>query len=158
MVEISAKEMDSIKAGLYQYCLQYVDERIETAQRAIKDAQEASQNDTKSSAGDKYETGRAMAQQEIDRNQGQLIESAKLRQILERINPETSYKMVQPGSVAVTDKGKFYLAISAGQIIHNEEIFFAVSAASPIGSKLIGKKTGDELDFNGKKYKILNVY
>ena len=146
--------MDLIKVKLYQYCVNYINERIETAQRAIKNAKEASESETKSSAGDKYETGRAMAQQDIDRNQGQLIEASKLKQILERINPENTSDTVHVGSLAVTDKGKFYMAISAGQITLDGETYFAVSPASPIGLKLAGKKAGDEFEFNDKEYRI----
>ena len=60
--------MNGIKQELYKQCKNYVSNCIDTAQKAIDDAVESANDDTKSSAGDKYETGREMMQQEIDRN------------------------------------------------------------------------------------------
>jgi transcription elongation GreA/GreB family factor len=149
--------MENIKKELYQLCLGYIEERMAAAQKAIEDAEDAMKNDTKSSAGDKYETGREMAQQEISRNKLQLTEAARQKQLLERINPTKASRTVQPGSLVYTDHGSFYLAISAGQFTLNAESFFAVSPGSPIGVKLSGLQDNDEIHFNGRDYKILKV-
>ena len=61
--------------------------QLEAAQLAINEAQKASNDDTKSSAGDKYETGREMAQQETNRNLAQLNEANKLKVALNQIGP-----------------------------------------------------------------------
>ncbi len=69
--------MIKIKEELFKHCLHYVEECINTAQLAIEDARSSANDDTKSSAGDKFETGREMIQQEIDRNRKQLEEAKK---------------------------------------------------------------------------------
>ena len=58
------------------------------------------------------------------------------------------------GSLVITDQGKFYLSISAGQLQLDNETIFAISAVSPIGKMLLGKQKGSSFDFNGKKYLI----
>jgi hypothetical protein len=70
--------MTNLKKDLYTLCVNYAKTRIETAKQAIDDAQQSANEETKSSAGDKYETGREMMQQETDRNQAQLNEANKL--------------------------------------------------------------------------------
>ena len=70
--------MNDIKSQLYNFCMEYAEERISTANEAIKAARDSSNDDTKSSAGDKYETGRAMMQQDIDRQTLQLGEAAEI--------------------------------------------------------------------------------
>lgn len=149
--------MNILKKELYNICVNYVKARIATAKQAIDDAQQAANEETKSSAGDKYETSREMIQQETDRNQMQLNEANKLLIALNQINPESNSTSMGLGSLAITNNGKFYLSISAGALTLDGESYFAVSPASPIGGKLLGKKIGDEFSLNGKDYSIKEV-
>ncbi|MXV50518.1 3-oxoacyl-ACP synthase [Pedobacter sp. HMF7647] len=149
--------MTELKQKLYDHCREYLRRNIETLEQAITDAQESSQNETKSSAGDKYETGRAMAQQEIDRNKQQLAEALKQKNQLERINPQTKTAIISDGSLIITDSGGFYVSISAGQVNIDDKIFFLISPASPIAQRFKGLKANDSLQFNGKTYVIKTV-
>ena len=149
--------MPEIKKALFQYCLQYAEDKIKNAKDAITSARDAAANDTKSSAGDKYETTREMMQQEISRYEKQLMEAQKLKYALSSINPEFISTNAQPGSLVVTDNGFFFISISAGQITINKTTYFAISPASPIGAKLLGLKKGGSFQFNGKDYTVLDV-
>ncbi|HYK76474.1 MAG TPA: 3-oxoacyl-ACP synthase [Daejeonella sp.] len=149
--------MASIKETLYQLCTDYILERIDAAEKAILAAQESAGDDTKSSAGDKYETGREMMQQEINRNRQQLQEAQKLLQVLRNISPDQTHTKIQIGSLAMSNMGNFYLAISAGQFKVADQNYFAISMASPIGRHLAGKSAGEEFQFNGKLFRILEV-
>jgi len=146
--------MSEIKQRLHQMCLDYVQHRMEAAKQAINAAQQASQDDTKSSAGDKYETGRAMMQQETDRNVTQLNEANKLIVTLNRISPNGAATVADAGSLVLTSNGNFYLAISAGTLTLDGQTYFAISPASPIGIKMQGCKAGDTFTMNNKEYKI----
>jgi transcription elongation GreA/GreB family factor len=147
----------NLKEQLHQQCLDYVQARMAAAQQGIDEAQQASKDDTKSSAGDKYETGRAMMQQETDRNMAQLTEANKLKVALNSINPTTGLTVIDTGSIVKTNNGNFYLAISAGTLTVNGESYFAISPASPIGVKMKGLKAGEEFNVNGKEYRIIQV-
>lgn len=149
--------MARIKERLHSACMDYVEDRISTAQQAITAARESANDDTKSSAGDKYETGREMMQQEIDRNRKQLEESQKLKLVLERIDPDKSMDLIQNGALVSTNYGRFYISISLGQIVVDDNIYFAVSSVSPIGLKLMKQTKGYEFDFNGKIFKVAKV-
>lgn len=130
---------------------------MEAAQQAIEEAQKASNDDTKSSAGDKYETGRAMMQQETDRNAVQLNETNKLKVALNQLNYLVISDTAETGSLVITNDGNFFIAISAGVLMVNGETYFAISPASPVGLSLKGQKIGYEFDLNNKHYQIKKI-
>ena len=149
--------MQEIKSSLYQLCLNFIKERVETAEFALKQAREASNDDTKSSAGDKYETSREMMQQDIDRNKRLLIDAEENQRLLLSTKDAPFSESARNGSLIYTNQGNFYLSISAGQLHLDKDTYFAISAVSPIGKLLLGKRSGDIIDFNGKKYSIKDV-
>jgi hypothetical protein len=147
----------NVKQTLFDQCRNYVEQRIETAKTAMEAAQSAANEESKSSAGDKYETGRAMAQIERDRHAQQLAEARKLEQELARIDVGKPYSIVQPGSLVITSQGNYFIAISAGKITVDQTDYFAVSAASPIAVKLSHFSANDEVIFNAKLIRIVTV-
>jgi hypothetical protein len=149
--------MSDIKAKLHALCLQYVQTRMQAAQQAIVQAQQAQSDDTKSSAGDKYETGREMAQQDTNRNLAQLNEANKLMVALNHLSINGTSTKAEAGSVIITNNGSFYLAVSAGSLLVDGKNYVAVSPASPIGLKLKDKKAGDDFILNEKKYQIQSI-
>ena len=149
--------MNDIKNRLFNLCMAYVDERITNASEAIAAARDSSNDDTKSSAGDKYETGRAMMQQDIDRQTLQLGEAQKLKIFLERREPENQSDTVQNGSLVYTNHGVFYLAISIGQVDLDGNSYYVISGSSPIGAQLINQPPGAKVSFNGRDYKIQSI-
>mgnify|MGYP001576449164 CR=1 FL=1 len=142
--------MSQLKRDLHHYCQQFVAERIAAIELAIAAARASSNDDTKSSAGDKYETGRAMAQLEIDKNTTQLLEAQQLQQVLNKINPELQLDKVMSGSLVKTPGMTFYISIPAGKIELAGTTYYAISPASPIGKALMGKQKGEEVVFNSK--------
>lgn len=132
-------------------------QRIDTARQAMEAAQEAANSEEKSSAGDKYETGRAMAQLERDRHAHLLAEAMKLSQDLARLTIDKTYDTVQPGSLVTTNRGAFFVSISAGKLMLDGSDYFAVSPASPIATALSGRKAGDVVMFNKLTYQLLSV-
>lgn len=149
--------MSTLKQNLHRLCIEIVQQRIDNAKQALKLAEEGAEGETKSSAGDKYETSREMMQQEQDRAMAQLNEANKQLVALQTLSITGQVEQVLPGSVVNTSNGNFYLAISAGTITFEGINYFAVSPASPIGLKLIGAKNGDTFDMNGKQYTITQV-
>lgn len=149
--------MSELKENLHALCAAYVRQRMQAAEQAIAEAQQAQADDTKSSAGDKYETGREMAQQETNRNLAQLNEANKLMVALNHLPLNGTGEVAEAGSIVHTNNGSFYLAISAGTISYAGKSYMAISPASPLGLSLKGKKAGDRLILNGKSYEIMAV-
>ena len=137
-----------IKEALHAYCLELIRERIERIQREIGLVQSSANEETKSSAGDKYETGRAMAQQEIDLRKRQLLEAETLLNTLFNVKPKASGEVATHGSLVSTSNGIFYLAIGIGLVTYNKNQYYVISPNSPVGKQLMGKKEGDTLQVN----------
>jgi len=148
----------SLKQSLYSHCQQYVRQRIDTARSAMEAAQASANEESKSSAGDKYETGRAMAQIERDRHAQLLAEAKKLEQDLNHIDIDQS-PPARCGPVVWLWRtgGVFFISISVGKITVEGVDYFAVSVASPIGAQLIGRSVGDTITFNKMSYQVLAI-
>lgn len=134
---------------------QKISEKIQKLEQLIAETR-ASNNDTKSSMGDKYETSREMLQQEINNLQIQLNEHLKSLQILKNIQP-ISHKTVGLGSFVETEKGKFFIAISLGELSFNQEKIFVISAESPLAKVMNGKKVGETFIVNNLSQTIKNI-
>jgi len=147
----------SIKKALHQCCLTLAEDRIASLQHILKETQQAANNETKSSAGDKHETGRAMAQLETEKLTSQLTEALNIKQNLAQINPTITNNTVVLGSMVYTNNGNFYIAASIGKVAVENEVFFAISPASPIGKLLLTKKEKESFSLNGNEYTILAV-
>ncbi|AQX05742.1 hypothetical protein ATB99_00125 [Elizabethkingia meningoseptica] len=116
----------------------------------------ASNNDTKSSMGDKYETSREMLQQEINRLLSQLSEVNNQLDILRNMNTKP-LTVVGLGAYVETSMGNFYISESLGKINRDGVAVVAVSANAPLVQAMLKKKAGEVFELNGKKQKITLV-
>lgn len=137
--------------------MQYVESRIQTAQQAMHRAQEAANEEGKSSAGDKYETTRAMMQIERDKAAQQLDESLKLKRILQSIRTDMRVDKVSLGAVVLSDEINFYIAISVGKMQVEGKDFIAIAANAPVALALMGLKHEDTFLFNRKQHVVRAV-
>ncbi|WP_257957532.1 GreA/GreB family elongation factor [Parapedobacter tibetensis] len=149
--------MESLKGALLSACKQYVQDRITNADQAIAVASDAATDDTKSSAGDKFETTREMMQQEINRLQQLLAQARQMEQVLRNIDINIHAKQAMLGSLVETNHGAFFLSVSAGQLLVDGKTYFAVSIASPVGSLMLGKEVGEQFTLNQIEYQLVSV-
>jgi transcription elongation GreA/GreB family factor len=147
-----------IKAKLLTTCYEYVEQRIATSRQAMKHAQDSANTEEKSSAGDKYETGRAMAQIERDKAAQQLDEALKLKSILHQISSDVRNDKVAQGSLVITNDHLFYLAISVGKVNIEGQNFLIIAPTSPIGQVLLNSKVGDQFAFNKNGQVIKEIH
>ncbi len=149
--------MNNIKQQLYDLCLEQVQHNITVIEKAIADIREASENETKSSMGDKYETTREMLQQDINMNMERLAHAKADENVLKQINRKQKETNIELGSLVKTNNGWFYLAISLGQLAIGKDKYYAISLSSPIGKQLVGKAAGNSFTLNGKLFQIEEV-
>lgn len=145
------------KQQLQEFCKDYVKGRISRIQQDINDIQESLASETKSSAGDKHETGRAMLQLEREKLGQQLQEAEKMAIILSRISITYKAKTIVLGSWVKTSKSEYFLAVSAGEFTSETESIYCISGGTPIGQLLLGKSIGDVITFNGDKIRIAQI-
>ena len=152
------KENLKIKEQLFLKCSDFVNSRLETIQRTINEIQDSLLSETKSSAGDKHETGRAMLQLEREKAGNQLAEIQKIKETLSKIDISKSLKTVGLGSVVYTSRSNYFIAISAGELMVGDDTFYAISSNTPIGILLLGKTVDNEVKFRDQNFKIENVF
>jgi len=149
-------DFQNIKIKLLKDCEAFVHQKRTTLQNQISSYQLALTSETKSSAGDKHETGRAMVQLEIEKAGQQLQSVNVMQEVLSKINLSKKSNKAGLGSLVITDKATYFLAISLGAITINQNIYIVVSLQSPLGKDLFGKSVDKEISFN--KAKILALY
>ena len=137
-----------IKEVLFKKCESFVNKRLQTVSEIISSNQKALQSETKSSAGDKHETGRAMLQLEMEKAGQQLAGIRQMKEILAKIDVSKTSTISHLGTVIETNMGNYFLSISAGRLEVCNTVYFAVSVSSPIGKLLMGKRLGEEVVFN----------
>ena len=147
----------NIKEELYKSCLEFINNRLLTVTTTISDIQNSLQSETKSSAGDKHETGRAMLQLEREKAGNQLAEIEKQKEILQNINIESKHQRVAFGSVVFTSKANYFIAISAGEISLKDCKIYAISVATPMAQLLLSKMVGDTIQFRDDVFTITKI-
>ena len=151
-------EKHEIKQILLEEASELIEEKIAVFQKMMNDAQESANNETKSSAGDKFETGRAMMHLEKEKNAKQLSEARRLEMFLSQIKPERLFDQVAFGAVVETDGGNYFISIAAGRLVVEGKKYYAISPQAPLAIELMKKKKGDVVSFNDKPLKILDVF
>lgn len=146
-----------LKSILYNKCVEIVSEKIKMAETGMKAAQDSANAEGKSTAGDKYDTARAMSHIERDLYAKQLAESIHLKKILDGIDVSKSTTTVESGSLVNTSLGNYFISVGLGQLKLEEITVFALSPLSPIGKLILGKSKGESVQFNGKELQILEV-
>ncbi len=146
-----------MKKELLQFCWDYVNERTERLQDNGASLQESLDSETKSSAGDKHETGRAMVQLEQEKLAQQLQELNRTKAILQKIDIEKKSDKIRLGSWVKTSLAQYFISISAGVYKREGNLIYCISSGSPIAQLLMGKEAGDTFDFNGTTHTVLEV-
>lgn len=117
---------------------------------------DAVQSESKSTAGDKHETGRAMIHLEQEKLHQQLVEAKLMVAELQQVDTKPTTKIAL-GSLVKTKKGTFYLAASLGKVELDATDYFVVSVKAPIAKQFLGKQAGESANMNGMVYDILAV-
>ena len=147
----------TLKQQLYNICQEFIDIRLKTIKRTIADIELAFQSETKSSAGDKHETGLAMLQLEREKVGQQLAEAQKTQSVLQKINISKKYSQVALGSIVETTGINYFIAISAGEIKLDEKVYYAISPSTPIAKLLLSKKVNEQIQFRSSTFVITRV-
>ncbi|MCP9762362.1 3-oxoacyl-ACP synthase [Lacihabitans soyangensis] len=127
-------------------------------EKAIFNVQNAANEESKSSMGDKYETGRAMAQNDRAMLENQKNELLKDISTFENINFEQETEFIKSGSLVQTSIGYILVSVSLGKIVEDGVNVMLISSASPLGTELTGKKIKDSVTMNSRPIQILAIY
>ncbi|WP_426473248.1 hypothetical protein [Chryseobacterium balustinum] len=143
------------KSSLLDIIKSKLSEKIQTLEKLIAETR-ASSNDTKSSMGDKYETGREMLQQEINNLQIQLNEVLKQQDFLKTVLPKQSDK-AEKGAIVKTEKGLFFISVSLGEITCENQKIICISPESPLAKAMFGKQENESFSLNNINQNIIEI-
>lgn len=155
---MTREEKIIFKDKLKQAARVIIEQRIVSAQQLMADAQQAANSEEKSSAGDKYETARAMGQLEKEMHARQLAEHLKDLGTLHAVNTYTLYEEATTGAFIQCTNIAFFIAAGLGkQSIDGQTILF-LSPQAPLAKVLQHKKVNDAIVFNSVPTTIVALF
>jgi len=151
--------MSTAKNQVIELVITELVDKRDRYQGMIDSINESKRNETKSSAGDKFETGRAMMQAEEDKVSGQLAKIQQQIAIMQSIsNIGGDKSIVELGALVETNTGTYFVSISHGKVLVDGEKVFAISPNSPVAQAMLGLGPSDTYSFNGRSFIIRNIY
>ncbi|WP_027382719.1 hypothetical protein [Epilithonimonas caeni] len=149
------------KEELIKIVRQKLYEKIQNFEKLISETR-ASNNDTKGSMGDKYETGREMLQQEINNLQVQLNEVLKQQDFLktsfESLRMIKKFDKAEKGAIVKTERGLFFISVSLGEITFENQKIICISPESPLAKVMNGKQKDEVFSLNNMGQKIVEIF
>jgi transcription elongation GreA/GreB family factor len=146
-----------MKKQIFKRLNEMLNQRIDAAKKSIEEVIEARDEETKSTIGDKYETGRVMVEMEMDKLNEQLEQALTLKKNLSYVKVDSVSQQVEYGSIVKTNLGTYFIAVGLGVIEVENQKIFCISLASPIGQAIRDKKTGDKVQFQNRVIEILKI-
>lgn len=150
--------MQPFKQHIINACLNYLTQKVNSLNTIIREVNEAGNTESKSSAGDKHETAKAMAQLEQEKLGNQLKEAETQLADFEKHDFTKTSATVSQGSLIETNKGYFFIASSIGKIEVDGKAVFVISNKSPLAIAFAGKQQIDKVGFNGIEYMITAIF
>jgi transcription elongation GreA/GreB family factor len=146
------------KKRLKQIAQGIIEQRIQVARIAIENAQHSANSEEKRSAGDKYETSRAMSHLEKDMQARQLAENLKELSILQAVDTGIVFNEVSNGSFVTCESASFFIAAGLGKQVIDGKVILFLSPHAPAAKLMLHKKIGDGFVFNGLHMQITDLY
>tara|TARA_R110002051_G_scaffold317989_1_gene399735 strand:+ start:213 stop:668 length:456 start_codon:yes stop_codon:yes gene_type:complete len=150
--------MNTFKEKIYQTAIAQVKEKINLLKTERKAINEGILEDTKSSAGDKFETGRETMSRDLMTVENQLKQANYEFDELCRFQAiKEPSPTVQEGSLVQVGSDQYLISISLGQVTVDGQKLFMLSKGSPLGEILVGRKKSDQVEFRGRKLTITEL-
>ena len=146
-----------MKSRCLAHCIKVATEKVNALESEMAAMRHAVQTESKSTAGDKHETGRAMIHLEQEKLHSQLAEAQQLLAEMEQIKPGKAFETIQKGALVQTDRTTFFVAVGLCKISAEGKDIFVISPQSPIGKQMLGKRSGESFNMNGTEYVITSV-
>ena len=156
----TGKEIEKVglKKRLLQLCVKLIEERIATIAEAMANAQANANAEEKSSAGDKYETSRAMSHLEKDMHATQLAANRNELAALFNIDCSRVNDLATPGSLIRCADCSFFIAAGIGKVNFEGEAIYILSPGAPLAKLFFNKKRGSSITFNKREIIIVDVF
>ena len=146
-----------IKQQLHLKCQELLQDRLRVLEKSMNDIYNNLESETKSTAGDKHESGRAMLHLEREKLGHQLAIINNQLQVFNKINLEAQISRVVLGSLVYTTQANYFISVSMGELKAGKIRAYAISPMSPVGQALMLKAVDETVFYNNQKIKILKI-
>lgn len=151
------------RTQIIQACLEQQQQLAATAKQEMDSAQQQS-NDYGANV-DRYDAYRTKMMRARDMYAKQLANANAGIRVLQGLLDHSPFDKADHGAIVITDRQCFFLSIGAGKFLvpfrcpesQPQEVFFAISAQTPIYMALKGKSVGDTITFNGVTQTIIEI-
>ena len=147
-----------MKKRIVEFITLLIKDKTQLLKFELDSINEEKNNINKSSAGDKFETSRALMQREYDKINNQLFLLKNQLRSIESISIKDKKNKVGVGSVIKTNKSFYFISIGLGKHTVDNNDIYIISLSSPIGKLLNNKKKGDKIVFNNNEELIEDIY
>lgn len=150
-------DLIKLKEELIAICEAEISNKRKVLESIMSDAQQSANNETKSTAGDKHDTARAMAHLEQEKNAQQLNAIKELERGVAELKKVKQLQQVDFGALVITNSIYYLIGLGLGKLVVDNNTIYSISPVSPIAIKLRGLKAGDKLNFNGNNIFIKSI-
>lgn len=147
------------RQGIFDGLCAELDQNLKNRRGHLHSLRESLGSETKSSAGDKHETGRAMIHSEQARVQDSVnrLEAmlSKLRQYAAVIGP---IQRVSPGALVETTGPWVLVGVPMGKVQLPDALVLCVGAEAPLAQQWYGAQPGDQVVLGSQQLTIQAIY
>lgn len=135
----------------------HLSERIEAMYTDLRDLQDATSSNYKSTAGDKHDTEREMVRMEMDNLAKRIENEQRMLHQVEQCAGKNPTEKVATGSFVQTKDHLLFIGSAFGLLHLEKQAVMGISELSPVGNALLGKKHGETVDIHSRSYRILRI-
>lgn len=114
-------------------------------------------NDTKSSAGDKFETAREMANQEISKLQSVLAEKKRFLQLLQNDAFQSKSATIQAGALAQIEEIWYFFGLPFGKTTFDSKTVIGIGLTAPFAQAFLQKEKHSIVNFGQKNQSVNEI-
>ncbi len=145
------------KDTVFAAAMQLLNQKIEEHSELLNDLLRSTAVESKSTAGDKHETGRAMVQIEQEKAGKQLEQLNQMKRAMDQIDFTRNNVRIGIGSLVQTNQGWYLFSIGLGWIEIGGDKVYCLSGSAPIAKMYFGKKAGDTFEWMGQAIEIISI-
>ena len=144
---------------ILKHLLGHVDMDLAEAKARMASLKESLGAESKSSAGDKHETGRAMIHLEQERVQDTVVRLEHMRGILvQRAAQDKAIQRVSPGALVETTGPWVLVGVPLGKVQLSNTLVLCVGAEAPLAQQWHGAQPGDQVALGPQKLTIQAIH
>lgn len=153
----NAEEKLEIKKNLLRECINIQTKLVEQTREAMLEAQ-TSANEQDGATEEGMESFKAQRQQDREIYAKQFDERLEVLKNLKALFPGKHMTKASYGAVVITNKHKYLIAASLGQLKLGSDMYFAISTDSPIFQAMNQKAKGEKFIFRDTQFTVTDVF